>query len=79
MTLQQAIKASEYDTAKAEYNGMYAVVDGSSLDRTFGISIGVRGMPASEYEQALSFLSAERYIKGKGLLDQDWEPVGEDL
>ncbi|SRR6266705_635479 len=78
VTLQQAIGESEYSTARTEYNNMYTVVDGSLLDGTYTIKTGVQGMPANEHQEVSSIEAAVKVIQEKGLLDQDWEPVGED-
>lgn len=76
--MRDMLETSEYLTVKAEYNGMYTVVDGSSLDGTFDISAGIQGMPAREYQKVDSIEAAVKVIQEKGLLDEDWESVGED-
>lgn len=77
MALQQSIETSEYSTATAEYNGMYTTVDGSLLDGNYIITTGVQGMPPRERQEVFGIDAAINAIKDKGLLDEDWEPVGE--
>ena len=78
MSLQQAIETSEYSTATAEYNGMYTTVNGSLLDGNYIITTGVQGMPPRERQEVFGIDAAINAIKDKGLLDEDWESVGED-
>jgi hypothetical protein len=78
MTLQDAIELSDYSTAAAEYNGMYTTVDGNLSDDNFIITTGVQGMPPTEYREVAGLDAAINVIQGKGLLDEDWMPVGEE-
>lgn len=78
MALKKAIKASEHNAVIAEYNGMYTAVDGSALDGKFSITTGVQGMPPTEHQEVSGIDAAIKIVQEKGLLDQDWTPLGED-
>jgi hypothetical protein len=78
MTLQDAINASDYSTATAEYNGMYTTVEGSLSDGNFIITTGVQGMPPTERQEVTGLDAAIKVIEAKGLLDEDWMPIGEE-
>lgn len=79
MKFQEAIQASDYNTAQIEQsNGRIITVDGSLLDGEYDIKTAIEGMPPYQTKHVESLDAALEIIQAQGLNTSDWVAIGED-
>ena len=77
MTLEEAINASMYDTAKCELSCISYVVDGTEIPGKWSIECGRPGMPHTIICMVSSLQGTIKVASDLKLPTEGWEPVQE--